>query len=158
MSHEPETGVTPEAHSPVRIVRRFPAKPERVFDAWIVPDQMRRWMFVSSTNEIRKIESEPRVGGRFSILEQNGKEEIDHFGEYRAIDRPSRLVFTLTVPRHFEGTSEVTIEIQPDAAADGCVMTFGQTGVRKEITEGSWLDMFETLTAVLETSAELRGE
>jgi uncharacterized protein YndB with AHSA1/START domain len=133
---------------PVRIVHNFAAPPEAVFDAWLNPQVMRHWMFVSPTNEIREVRTDPQIGGSFSILERTESgDEIDHYGEYREIDRPNRLVFTLQVPKHFPGESSVVVDIK--ATPGGCEMTFTQSGVKKEITEGPWRAMFDTLATIL---------
>lgn len=77
-----------------------------------------------------------------------GGEDIDHFGEYQQIERPNCLVFTLEVPWHFPGVTRVSVEISP--VPGGCVMRFTQTGVKPEVTEGSWREMFTTLATVLD--------
>jgi uncharacterized protein YndB with AHSA1/START domain len=115
---------------PVQLSRSFTASPETVFDAWLNPSQIRRWMFVSGTNEIVEVKSDCRVGGQFSILERNQGEMIDHYGIYREINRPHRLAFTLEVPRHFPGVTCITIEITRQNS--GSLMAFTQTAsIRK---------------------------
>jgi uncharacterized protein YndB with AHSA1/START domain len=135
---------------PVQIVRYFAVPPHSLFDAWVTTDLMRRWMFASPANEIREIKLNRQVGGIFSILEWSGTEEIDHFGEYLAIERPHRLVFTLKVPKRFPGTTCVAVNIARNPV--GSLMTFTQTGVDKTVTEGNWRDMFEMLAMVLSES------
>jgi uncharacterized protein YndB with AHSA1/START domain len=39
-------------------------------------------------------ETNPVVGGKFRIVMRAGDKDLPHEGEYRVIDRPSRLVFT----------------------------------------------------------------
>ena len=51
-------------------------------------------------------------GGRFSVIEYDGEKKIDHWGEWLEINRPNTLHFTLEVPAHFEGISEVLIEVK----------------------------------------------
>ena len=92
------SGMTAKVYPRFQIVRSFGTSPERLFDAWIKPEMMRRWMFVSPTNEIRDVNVDVRVAGRYSILEYSDGEEVDHFGEYEIIERPTTLVFTLIVP------------------------------------------------------------
>ena len=130
------------------IGRHFDTSPETVYQAWTVPSLMRRWLFVSEHNEIRRISADLTVGGRYSILEWDGKQEIDHFGGYEIIDPPTRLAFTLTVPKHFAETTRVSVSI---AANDmgGSIMTFSQTGVPRDVTEQNWIRMFNALDVVL---------
>ena len=141
----------------VDLARVLNARPDAVFDAWITPEIMRRWLFRSPHNEILEPEVDARAGGRFSIRDRAGGEEIDHFGTFETVDRPRRLVFTLEVPRHFPGVSRVTVDLEP--TTDGSLMRFTQTGVEREVTQGAWRDMFELLarelgpTGAPETSA-----
>ena len=133
---------------PVRITHRFPFSPERVFNAWVEPDIMRRWLFASPENDIRAVKSERWVGGEMSVLEYTEGEAIAHYGIYRQIEPPRRLVFSLEVPTHFPGETMVTVEIEPDG--DGALIRFGQAGVAAEVTEDAWRVMFDTLEHVLE--------
>ena len=140
--------VAPGSPTPARITRSFAAAPEILFDSWILPQRMRRWMFVGATNDIEKVTSDRRVGGQFSVLERSAAQIILHYGRYRLIDRPNRLVFTLSAPRHFPGVTCVTVDIAP--RDDGSLMTFIQTGVDRSVTEASWRAMFDTLAGVIE--------
>src|SRR5438132_1158378 len=88
-----------------KIVWEFDAPPAEVFDAWLDQAFIRRWMF--ARDEIFEIKLDPRVWGRFSIVETSSEGRIDHFGEYRKIERPSLLVFTLSVPLRFSGSTLV---------------------------------------------------
>lgn len=80
----------------VRVTRRFDASPERVFDAWLDPDLIGRWLFglTPHDEEMVRIAIDPRVGGTFSFIVRRQGVEIDHIGEYLEIDRPRRLAFT----------------------------------------------------------------
>ncbi len=127
----------------VDLARVFTARPDAVFDAWITPEVMRRWLFKGPSNEILQPEVDARAGGKFSILERAGGEEIDHFGTFETVDRPRRLIFTLEVPKHFPGVTRVTVDLEPTTG--GALMRFTQTGVEREVTEGAWRDMFEAL-------------
>lgn len=131
---------------PVQISRTFAASPEALFNAWIDPEVASRWLF-ASRNRQTLVVSGQRVGTRFSILEWNEDRTLDHFGEFLEIEAPARLAFTLEVPERFPGMTHVTVEIAP--YADGSAMTFTQVGVKKELTEEDWRQMFERLAEVL---------
>ena len=89
-------------------------------------------MFKSDANEIFKIESDQKIGGKFSILEraENG-EIIDHFGTYEQIIRPIRLEFMLEAPKHFQGVTRVKIYIKPEAG--GCVLVLSKPVLRQKL-------------------------
>ena len=52
---------------------------------------MRLGLFKRPTNEIVRIDHTLIVGGRYSIVKKADGREIDHYGEYTAIDPPHRL-------------------------------------------------------------------
>ena len=136
--------------APVALAATYAAPPELVFDAWIKPELVHKWLFIGPASEIINIEIDGRPGGKFFILEleKTTREYIDHYGKYLEIDPPRKLVFTLSVPKHFPGETIVTILIEPHAG--GCTLQLMQTGVAKETTEGSWRTMLEQLRLTLE--------
>ncbi len=92
----------------LKLTRHIPAPPERVFDAWLDPATLKRFMCPGDGMSVPKAENDPRTGGRFDILMHNDMGEIPHWGEYREIDRPNRLVFTWNSP-HAAPDSVVTL-------------------------------------------------
>jgi uncharacterized protein YndB with AHSA1/START domain len=135
--------MTATVQQPVQVSRSIDASPETVFDAWLAPAMIRRWMFHNPPNEISKVDNEGVEGGAFSIVERIGEDEIDHFGRYVEVQRPNKLVFSLRVPKHFPGETMVTVGIEP--AVHGCDVTLTQTGVSPEVTEHAWRNMLESL-------------
>lgn len=138
---------------PVHLVRELSVTPMTVYAAWIDPAIMRRWLFKKSpTSEVRELSVNPRVGAAFSLREHTADHDIvDHYGHYRELLPPTRLAFTLRVPRHFPGETLVTVDIAPTRA--GARMQFTQTGVDRSVTEHLWTMMFDTLESVLTARA-----
>ncbi|HXL56174.1 MAG TPA: SRPBCC domain-containing protein [Chitinophagaceae bacterium] len=133
----------------VHVSHTYNVSSETVFDAWVKPEIVSKWLFVGPTSEIVKAEIDSTVDGFFSILElekTNGV-YIDHYGKYLEIERPKKLVFTLSVPKHFPG--ETCVNIQIETTVNGCVLTFMQTGVSPAIVEKNWKDMLQQLDVVL---------
>jgi uncharacterized protein YndB with AHSA1/START domain len=124
----------------VRVTHHFKATPERVFDAWLEPQTAAKWLFATPTGQMVRVEIDAHVGGRFSIVDRRGGEEIEHTGEYLEIDRPRRLVFTFGVPKYSPLFNRVTIDI---AASDaGCELTLTQENVPDEYlgrNEKGWI-------------------
>jgi uncharacterized protein YndB with AHSA1/START domain len=50
----------PDELESVHVTRRFTASPEQVFEAWVNPDLLRRWLAAT-------VEADARVGGRFRL-------------------------------------------------------------------------------------------
>lgn len=105
----------------VRVVRRFGASPERVFDAWFDPERAGRWMFATPTGEMVRVEIDARVGGSFCFVDRRDGEDVEHVGEYLEIDRPRRLVFTFAVAKYSQTADRVTVDIVP--LESGCELT-----------------------------------
>ena len=90
---------------------------ERLFDAWLDPVKVRGWMAAALqemglAGDIRAVEIDARVGGRFLFADQRGEAEARHWGDYRAVDRPGRIEFTwITDPADERDPSVVTLTI-----------------------------------------------
>src|SRR5215467_6365660 len=79
---------------PVVVVRRTIAAPrERVFDTWLDPALLARFMLPGDVSHATA-EVDARVGGRFRIVMNHGRGGAEHWGEYLVIDPPKRLSFT----------------------------------------------------------------
>lgn len=106
----------------VRASHTYRASVERVFDAWLDPVVAERFLFATPEGRRTRVEIDPRVGGRFRIDEERGKELAMHLGEYLEIDRPRRLVFTFATDPE-EAPSRVTIEVTPKNSGSEAVLT-----------------------------------
>ena len=91
-----------------------------LFDAWLDPKAVGKWLFATPGGVSSHVEIDGRVGGGFAIHEQRGETLATHFGEYREIARPHRIVFSLAT-RENGLPSSVTVEIEPDGV--GSVLT-----------------------------------
>src|SRR5687768_12547692 len=78
----------------VVIERLIPAPPRVVFEAWLDPKALQRFMCGGPGVRVTKVECDPRVGGRFLIVMNVGGQDIEHRGEYLEIERHRRLAFT----------------------------------------------------------------
>lgn len=107
----------------LRMTRQFRASADSVFDAWLNPALMRRWLFTrEGTNKVAT--SEPHVGGHWHITDHRDGTDYTAIGTYVEIDRPRRLVFTFQMPQFSELTDTITVELrQLDV---GCEMVFTQ--------------------------------
>lgn len=136
------------------VMHRFGFSAERVFDACLDPAWVGRWMFGPNVREERivRLAIEPRVGGKFSfVVERQGK-EIQHFGEYLEIDRPTLLVFSWATQEAPTDVSRVTIEITP--GDDGCDVKLthvmgAQWSDFVDKAAASWSKMLDVLERVI---------
>ena len=134
----------------VRTTHRYDAPPKRVFDAWLDPKQAGKWLFATENGKMARVEIDPRVGGSFCIVERRDGEDTEHIGEYLEIDRPHRIVFNFSVPKHTKESTRVTIDITP--LTTGCELTLTHEGVwpdYKSRTEEGWRKILDGLAAML---------
>jgi uncharacterized protein YndB with AHSA1/START domain len=115
--------MSPDSPVVVRVTHRYAASAERVFDAWLDPAMIGRFMFGPRLRDERivRLGLVPKVGGEFSFVVERQGHEVDHLGTYQAIDRPRRLVFTWGIRENLPETSLVTLEIEP--LSSGCELT-----------------------------------
>jgi uncharacterized protein YndB with AHSA1/START domain len=97
-----------QATPSVVIERLIPAPLPVVFDAWLDPQALQRFMCGGPGVRVTKVECDPRVGGRFLIVMNVEGHDIEHRGEYLEIERYERLAFTWLSPYASEG-SRVTL-------------------------------------------------
>ena len=131
---------------PIHLEYIFQASQTSVYDAWITKPVAELWLFKNETNQLN-FESNLKKGGRFSVIENDGEKKIDHWGEWLEINRPNTLHFTLEVPAHFEGISEVLIEVKETPG--GTQLSFTQKNIDTSKTEAAWKGMFARLDEVL---------
>ena len=81
----------------LNVSRLIKATPKRIYDAWLDPAMMTRFMFPRPEMHITEARSDPRVGGRFSVV-MVGDKEYPHEGSYKELTPYSRLVFTWEAP------------------------------------------------------------
>ena len=77
--------------------RTIKAPPERVFNAWLDPAMMSKFMSPRPDMHVREARSDAKVGGRFYVM-MVGDKDYPHEGTYKEITPHSRLVFTWEAP------------------------------------------------------------
>lgn len=143
-----------EPNAVVRVNRRFSVASTLVFDAWLDPVMLGRWMFGPAIRdeEIVKLTLDPRPGGSFSFVVRREDREITHLGEYLEIERPSRLSFTWSTADALPDVSRVTIEII--SFGNGCELTLTHEMHPDWLdfisrTEAGWARMLDALATAL---------
>ncbi len=134
---------------PLQISRHFDEPPERVFDAWLAPEQAGRFLFTTDDGRIVKVEIDARVDGRFVFVDRRDGEDIEHVGRYVEIERPRRLVFRFSVPRYSPDSDLITISFEPEGP--GCLLTLhcASAPAYRERTQQGWQLLLNKLAGVL---------
>ncbi|MBR7799957.1 SRPBCC family protein [Undibacterium fentianense] len=128
----------------VNVSRQFNMSANTIFDAWLDPKKAGKFLFVTPTGVMKKVEIDARVGGQFCIVESRNGEDAIHIGEYLEIIRPSRLRFSFG-GNPFPATY-VTISIR--SSQTGCELNLIHDGVwmeyRESVTQG-WSGILDHL-------------
>ena len=92
------------------VSRTIAAPRKEVFDAWLSPSMLAKFMGPpnASAGEA-EVSNDPVKGGRFSIVMKTAERDVPHTGTYLEIDPHSRLAFTWQSP-HSLDDSVVTID------------------------------------------------
>ena len=139
----------------VRVSRRIDASAARVFDAWVDPRMVRRWLFTTPDSESNRSEIDARIGGKWRITDRRGGTDFTAIGEYLEIDPPRRLVFSFGMPQFSPHFSRVVVDIVPDGV--GCILTVVQEGVPESHQKGvedGWQKMFDVLGTCISREAD----
>jgi uncharacterized protein YndB with AHSA1/START domain len=143
--------MTAEAPATVQVKRAFTVSAERVFDAWLDPTLACRFLFTTPSGRMVRTDIDARVGGPFVLTDRRDGEDVEHVGEYLAIDRPRRLVFTFAVPKFSAEKTIVHIDIVP--LGTGCELTLSDEKVLPEWaskTREGWGNILDSLARVID--------
>ena len=105
----------------IRVSHRYSAAAERVFDAWLTPNQAARFLFRTRTGNVMGCEITPEVGGGFTVTDRrpaaDGEEsvfDVVHLGKYVELDRPRRIVLDFSVLTFgSDDPTRVTVDLVP---------------------------------------------
>ncbi len=145
--------------STIRVMRRYAAAPERVFDAWLDPVVARRWLFATASRPLAHVEIDARVAGCFCFVERRARDVTRYRGEYIEIVPHRRLVFTLCSDAYPRVDARVRVDIA--ALAAGCELRLTQQNVpadHAEHIEGRWTGMLYGLGVTLDSALALQHD
>ena len=121
----------------------------KVFDAWLDPDMLSRFILPAPGMPNPEVETEAREGGQFSIVMSVGDDKIPHTGSYLVVDRPARLQFTWESPFSPSG-STVTLnfsEIDASTTAIELIHVKFYDEEARSNHEGGWGNILDQLDA-----------
>lgn len=130
----------------LKVTQHVQAPPDKVFDAWLDPALLARFMRPVRADPPPSVNVDPQVGGSYEFM-MGPPDSVDrHWGKYLEITRPDRLVFTWNSP-HAAPDSVVSITFRE--VNDGTEVTlthdrFPSAGSREGHRKG-WTAILETL-------------
>ncbi|NJL31235.1 MAG: SRPBCC domain-containing protein [Phycisphaerales bacterium] len=134
------------------ISRTFDAPIQLVWDAWTCREHLTRW-FCPKDFSVLSFESDLREGGQWrSVMRGPDGSEYIHFGTFREIMSPHRLVLTHAWEQnHQEPTAETVITVTLVENGGRTTMSFEQIGLATEASRdshgGGWGEAFDNLAA-----------
>jgi uncharacterized protein YndB with AHSA1/START domain len=130
--------------------RVIAAPPEAVFDAWLNPQMLARFMRPGPNMDAPDVTNDAQEGGRFEIIMKAADQEIPHHGTYKKIDPHSQIVFTWESP-FSPAESEVTLDIRPEGSGSHITLTHVTfyDEEKRDNHAGGWTAILETLAATL---------
>ena len=141
----------------LRLSRRLPAAPERVFRALTEPADIARWwgpqLFTTP-----EIELDLRVGGGYRFTMQPPEGDRFHLsGEFAEISPPSRLAYTFRWDEPTPDDRETVVTLTLDALGDATRLSLSQgefaTDARLALHRSGWTESLLKLRELLEPGA-----
>jgi uncharacterized protein YndB with AHSA1/START domain/ketosteroid isomerase-like protein len=134
----------------------FDAPREEVFSNWTDAEKVRTW-FAPDGFEVTSCTMHAQPGGEWQVQYRaaNGLHYLEH-GEFRVVDVPERLVFTLTQIEAGRIVLESLVTVTFTSVGLSTRMNFQQTGfdtpVRRDDFRQGWGECFQKLAGSLEKS------
>ncbi|MEO0383699.1 MAG: SRPBCC domain-containing protein [Pseudomonadota bacterium] len=132
------------------VERTINAPQQDVFNAWLNPDMLRKFMMPAPGMSVPKASNDPKVGGRFDLVMQAGEDQIPHAGTYKEIDPHKRIVFTWESPFSVDDGT-VTLNFAPKGEGTHVTLThvrFADEQARDN-HQGGWVGILAALDGSL---------
>lgn len=140
--------MTTDTELKLEISRTIAASPEVVFDAWLNPEMLARFMTPGPDMTVPEAKADAREGGRFLIVMRSGDQDLPHSGTYKTIKRPEELAFTWESPMSPIEDSTVTLRFDPTEG--GTKVTLNHVRFPSEESrdnhEGGWGRILDALS------------
>jgi uncharacterized protein YndB with AHSA1/START domain len=143
---------SPAVAQSLEVRRLIPAPPARVYDAWTTPEVLTQWFSPSPDYTVVVHRADTQVGGayRIEMRHPNGASHIA-VGEYRELNRPTRLVFTWRWEGAPVADTLVTVEFHPSGSGTEVVLTHARFATEKDRDDHlkGWTGCLDHLNTVL---------
>ena len=95
----------------LEIKKKFSVPADIIYDAWLDPKAIKEFMRPADIITIPEPEIDASVGGAFLFNMHAGENVLPHKGEYKVLDRPTKIQFTWNSMNTNSEDSLVTITI-----------------------------------------------
>lgn len=107
----------------LHMLKTIPASPERVFEAWTDPEQLKQWW---GPKDVRCVsaEVELRVGGQYRIANELPDGTVLWIGgEFEVIEKPNLLIYTWIVETENPSKERVSVRFKQHEIGTEIVLT-----------------------------------
>jgi len=139
----------------LHVAHSYRAPPATVYDAWLNPQIARRFLFATDDGHVVRADIDPRVGGRFIIVDRRPTGDAFHHGLFLELKRPRHIVFCFSVEEHDHNCDRVEIDIEPLGSGSRLTLTHemcAEWAEYEEKTRQGWTHIVEGLDRELELS------
>jgi uncharacterized protein YndB with AHSA1/START domain len=134
------------------VVRRIiKATPERVFEAWTNPEQIKKWWGTESIS-CPDAEVDLRAGGRYRVANQLPDGRVVWIsGEFEVVEPPHKLVYTWRMGSDGQDSERVTVRFEPREGATEVIIVHERIPNQKtrEAHENGWYGCLDGLVEFL---------
>jgi len=130
------------------VQRHIKAPANRVYDAWLDAGMLARFISNCEGIGVSRAETDPRVGGRFTLVMNVGGTDVPHAGTYLELVPHSRIAFTWESQYSTVEGSTVTLDLVPEGA--GTLLTLTHVRFASESARDGHKGGWETIVAGLE--------
>ena len=95
----------------IEVKKDFNVSADMIYDAWLDPKALREFIKPGDIVNVPSPIVDARVGGQFLFEMHVGENKLPHKGEYKILDRPSKIQFTWNSSNTNNEDSVVTIDI-----------------------------------------------
>jgi Uncharacterized conserved protein len=139
--------------SGLSVTRTIDCPAEKVFDAWLDPEQAKKFLFATPTGQMVKAETDPRVGGKFTFVDRRDGQDVTHIGTYVELVRPKRIVFHFEVPPFSTEPTRIEVDIIPRGSASDVTLTHRDVPkAHAEKARNGWTTILNALASSLSSS------
>ena len=156
----PQPPATPGETPPMvtLVVRRtIRATPDRLFDAWTRPEELKKWWGPESVTCVDAA-VDLSVGGGYRIANQFPNGDVVWItGEFEIIDRPNRLVYTWRLGTVARPSERVSVTFEPRGPSTEVTVTHERIPSIpvRDVHEQGWRGCLDELEKYLETTVPM---
>jgi uncharacterized protein YndB with AHSA1/START domain len=134
----------------VNVSKVINAPATKLFDAWLDPATLAKFMLPMPGMACPSVENDPREGGGFTIVMMVGENKIPHTGNYLEIDRPNKLVFTWASPASLDDSTVTLVFTELEGGKTNVELTHVKFADEQSRSnhEGGWGNILAALDGV----------